>query len=550
MVENGADPAADRIARQEAPTMAEIAERFLAEHAEAKRKASTAAEYRRLLDKIILPALGKRKVADVMRADVTKLHDANRAAPYQANRVLALLSKMFNLAERWGLRPDGSNPCHYVEKFRERKRERMLSADELTRLGNALAAYDGSPYVAAAVKLLVFTGARLSEVLALRWEWIDFERGEARLPDGKSGAKTLHLPPPALAVLAGLPRLDGNAHVIAGANEGAALVNLEKPWRAIRAMAGLDDVRLHDLRQAFASVAASSGMGLPRIGKTLGHTQAATTARYAHLASDPVKAAAAVAGKIEAAMAGGSGNAGQGDATVLPLRFGTWTNRRDRATARQSRAPHRASVATLCGRQRRGGMIEFARNTPPEETNWLRAQLGAMAQSPRLDSARDRRAHVGALGRTQERTARGSDFRPAGGAFQRPSNSIGLTGTTGRTRFAFMARISAWHRSRRLCDFAGVLAQRRNGALGRIHRRSRRAPSRTIASCCSASPKLAMITSRRFSAATNGLGEPSGRLRCWNLPSRRFAIMCCSQPSDFSAKLGSLLCDGGRADLF
>ena len=384
MVENGADPAADRIARQEAPTMAEIAERFLAEHAEAKRKASTAAEYRRLLDKIILPALGKRKVADVMRADVTKLHDANRAAPYQANRVLALLSKMFNLAERWGLRPDGSNPCHYVEKFRERKRERMLSADELTRLGNALAAYDGSPYVAAAVKLLVFTGARLSEVLALRWEWIDFERGEARLPDGKSGAKTLHLPPPALAVLAGLPRLDGNAHVIAGANEGAALVNLEKPWRAIRAMAGLDDVRLHDLRQAFASVAASSGMGLPRIGKTLGHTQAATTARYAHLASDPVKAAAAVAGKIEAAMAGGSGNAGQGDATVLPLRFGTWTNRRDRATARQSRAPHRASVATLCGRQRRGGMIEFARNTPPEVTNWLRAQLGAMPNHPAL----------------------------------------------------------------------------------------------------------------------------------------------------------------------
>jgi integrase len=192
---------------------------------------------------------------------------------------------MFTLAERWGLRPDGSNPCRHVEKFAEKKRERMLSADELTRLGDALASYDGSPYVVAAVKLMVFTGARLGEVLGLLWEWIDFERGEARLPDSKTGAKTLHLPPPALAVLAGLPRIDSNPHVIVGAKEGAALVNLEKPWRAIRAVAGLGDVRLHDLRHAFASVAASSGMGLPIIGKMLGHTQAATTARNAHLAS-------------------------------------------------------------------------------------------------------------------------------------------------------------------------------------------------------------------------------------------------------------------------
>ncbi len=323
IIESGADPAADRGARAAAPTVANLAERFLAEHADAKRKASTAGEYRRLIDKIILPALGKRKVADVTRADVTKLHHANRAGPYQANRVLAVLSKMLNLAERWGLRPDGSNPCRHVEKFAEKKRERFLSAAELARLGDALSAYDGWPYNAAAVKLLVFTGARLGEVLGLRWEWIDFERGEARLPDSKSGAKTLHLPPPALAVLAGLPRLEGNPHVIAGAKAGAALVNLEKPWRSIRKAAGLDDVRLHDLRHAFASVAASSGMGLPIIGKMLGHTQAATTHRYAHLASDPVKAAAAaVAGKIAAAMGSGSSEAEKASAKVLPLRSG------------------------------------------------------------------------------------------------------------------------------------------------------------------------------------------------------------------------------------
>ena len=321
MVEGGADPAADKTARKEAPTVAELAERFLAEHAEAKRKGSTAAEYKRLLDKIILPALGTRKVADVTRADIAKLHHAHRAAPYQANRVLAVLSKMFNLAESWGLRPDGSNPCRHVEKFAERKRERMLSPAELARLGDALAAHDGSPYAVAAVKLLVFTGARLGEVLGLRWEWIDFERGEARLPDSKTGAKTLHLPPPALAVLAALPRVEGNPHVIVGHKHGAAMVNLEKPWRAIRGKAGLDDVRLHDLRHAFASVAASSGMGLPIIGKMLGHTQAATTHRYAHLASDPVKAAAAaVAGKIAAAMSGSSAEVdGKAGGTIVRL---------------------------------------------------------------------------------------------------------------------------------------------------------------------------------------------------------------------------------------
>lgn len=286
-------------------TVADLAHKFLAEHVEAKRKDRTAEEYRRLLKRVILPSLGKRLVTDIARQDVARLHHGLRVTPYQANRVLAVLSKMFNLAEAWGERPDGSNPCRHVEKFPERKRERFLSAEELSRLGEALATCRSSPHFVALVKLLVFTGARLNEILTLEWSWIDFERGEARLPDSKTGAKILHLPPPALTVLSDIPKIAGNQYVIVGERAGRHLVNAEKPWRTLRATAGLDDVRLHDLRHGFASVAASSGMGLPIIGKILGHTQAQTTQRYAHLYSDPVKTAAAfVAEKIAEAMNG------------------------------------------------------------------------------------------------------------------------------------------------------------------------------------------------------------------------------------------------------
>ena len=137
LVESGGDPAANKIAHKQALTITDLAERFLAEHVEAKRKASTARAYRQLFDRIILPAIGKRKVADVARHDVARLHHANRAAPYQANRVFAVLSAMFNLAEQWSLRPDGSNPCRHVERFAEHKRERMLSPAELTDLAGA-----------------------------------------------------------------------------------------------------------------------------------------------------------------------------------------------------------------------------------------------------------------------------------------------------------------------------------------------------------------------------------------------------------------------------
>lgn len=312
-VAQGADPAAVKKELRAAETMTDLAVRFMEDHVRAMRKPRTAAEYQRLIDTAILPTLGNLRISELTRAEVSKLHRSLKGTRYQANRVLALLSSMLSKAEAWGLRPDHSNPCRHVEKFKETARSRMLSADELARLGPAIAAYD-SAYVRAAVKLLLFSGARMNEILTMQWQHVDFERGEANLADSKTGAKTLHLPPPALEILQSLERVAGNPFAIIGQKAGTHLVNLEKPWRDIRKAAGLEDVRLHDLRHAFASVGASGGEGLHMIGKLLGHTQAATTARYAHLQSDPMKVAAAgIAGKLEAAMRGTS-------AEIVPLK--------------------------------------------------------------------------------------------------------------------------------------------------------------------------------------------------------------------------------------
>ena len=375
LVGQGKDPAAEKQAGKKAETVADLCKRFLEDHAGEHKKPSSAAADERNIRNHVIPLLGKLKVTEVTRAHIDRfkravaqgktareVHSEEGALKHRvqggkgaANRCIALLSKMFNLAEVWGIRPDGSNPTRHVEKYPERKVERMLSANDLAHLGSALSAFEGSPYAVAAFRLLIFTGARLDEIQSLRWEDVDIGRAELRIAthktDKTSGAKIIPLSPPALAVLTELPRIQGNPFVIAGQSPGAHMVNLKRPWEAIREAAtvliwkssedvvvadlvarlcldlernpsydecqaaakqagiklpdGMEDLRRHDLRHAFASVAASSGMGLPIIGKLLGHTQSQTTQRYAHLASDPLKAAAAtVAGKIAAAMDG------------------------------------------------------------------------------------------------------------------------------------------------------------------------------------------------------------------------------------------------------
>ena len=205
-----------------------------------------------------------------------------------------------------------------------RKVERFLAEAEIARLAAALDAESqrtGNPYPSAAVKLLLLTGCRRGEVVNLHWEHVDFEHECLRLPDSKTGAKIVFLNAPARAILQGLPRIAGNPRVIPGMKVESASAAIDNVWPSVRKAAGLGDVRLHDLRHSFASVGAAHGLSLPIIGALLGHKHTTTTARYAHLSADPLRAANDTVGaRIAAAMSRNSEAASGADVVGLPLR--------------------------------------------------------------------------------------------------------------------------------------------------------------------------------------------------------------------------------------
>jgi len=322
-VADGGDPGGERTAYRNSPRMTDAFIRYQSEHADVHKKASSAKEDKRLIDLFLAPEFGRKKVAEVSREQISAFHRRMADRPYQANRLLALLSKVFNLCEVWGWRPDGSNPCRHVKKFKEEKRERFLSPAELGRLGDVLAKAERfelkddegnrlwvNPSAIVAIRLIVLTGARRGEILGLKWNEIEWDRSRALLSDSKTGRRYLYFPAPALKLLADLKPAKDAIYVVPGGHTAQArdqgtlpLTNLKDPWKTIATAAGLQGVRIHDLRHSFASVGASSGMGLPIIGKLLGHRETATTARYAHLADDPVRAAAdTIGGRLNDAM--------------------------------------------------------------------------------------------------------------------------------------------------------------------------------------------------------------------------------------------------------
>jgi integrase len=305
-VAKGEDPAQERAEKRRSATVADLAKRYMEQHAVPKKKPASIGADERILRLHVLPTLGRRKVPAVGLGDIADLHHAMRDKPIQANRMLALLSKMFSLAERWGLRQPGSNPCRGVDRFPEQRRERFLSAVELARLGAVLAEVESTePVIVLAIRLLLLSGARRDEVLTLRWEHVDLEGAALNLPDSKTGKKRIPLGPAPLELLSAAKRLEGNPFVIPGRRKGGRLVGLNRPWKRIRARAGVDGLRLHDLRHGFASIGAAAGLGLPILGAILGHRNQTTTARYAHLSDDPLRLAAGrISGEIAASLNG------------------------------------------------------------------------------------------------------------------------------------------------------------------------------------------------------------------------------------------------------
>lgn len=308
-VARGEDPAGERETRRNDPTLSQLLDDFLLQHVDAKRKPRTAAEYRRQAEKLIKPAMGKLRIKEVETPDVTRLHHrlatkptarSPSGTPHQANRVVALLSKFFNWCESQGYRPKFSNPAKGVEKYAEHGRERYLSPTEIMRLGTALTESSEWPTAIAAIRLLIFTGARHTEITTLRWDQVDMLRGLARI-ESKTGTRNIPLPAPALRVLADLPRRADNPFVIWGRKSGSYLVGLQGIWERVREAAHLPGVHIHDLRHTNASIAVQGGASLRILGALLGHRSVLTTGRYAHVADDPAQALAErVGGEIEA----------------------------------------------------------------------------------------------------------------------------------------------------------------------------------------------------------------------------------------------------------
>tara|TARA_R110002049_G_scaffold4764_1_gene33766 strand:+ start:881 stop:2068 length:1188 start_codon:yes stop_codon:yes gene_type:complete len=293
-IAQGGDPSGDKKERSTAPTVASLIDRFITDYAAHHVKPSTARDYASIAARLIKPQLGLFHIADVTRADIVALHHSLRDTPYQANRMLSLVSKMFNLAEDWGLRAEGSNPVRRIKKFREEEKKRYLSEAEQARLGEVLgqALEDGTETVHAvsAILLLLFTGCRLGEIRTLRWEWVTARHLE--LPDSKTGRRRIPLPRAAAELLENIPRREGNPHVIIGARGDGPLNDLQKPWQRLRHAAGLDDVRIHDLRHTYASTAVMNGIDPFELKEIMGHRNLQTTLRYAHFADEKILQAA------------------------------------------------------------------------------------------------------------------------------------------------------------------------------------------------------------------------------------------------------------------
>ena len=338
----GRDPSGEREAFRAAPTVNDLLDRYVKEHLEQRCRPRTIESFKGIVERNIRPEIGHLKVAAVTRQDLHKMHAAKSATPRQANLILSVCSKVFNLAELWEMRPDGSNPCRKIERYRERHRERFLSAEELARLGailreaesRGLLRKNGVPTLyrrvtTAAVELLLFTGCRLSEILNLKWDQIDFADAKVTLLTTKSGRpERVTMNAPARQVLKELESQKCSEWVLPSVSNNKqplSKAGIEAAWTKLRAAAQLDDVRLHDLRHTVGTYAAQSGANAFMVRDLLRHKNLAMTGRYVNRADDPVRMLSDQVGeRILAAMTG------RPEAEVVQLRAGNSVYVRDR----------------------------------------------------------------------------------------------------------------------------------------------------------------------------------------------------------------------------
>ena len=264
---------------------------YLQQHANIKKKLSSVIEDKRLMRLHIIPNFGNICLKEITRSMITKHHQSMYQTPHGANRFLSLMSKMMNLAERWEYRPLNSNPCRHIERYKEEGRQIYLSMEQIEKIGHVIKQMEQteSIFVLSAIKLLLFTGRRTGEILTLKWDYIDFENSKMNLPDTKTGAKSFFFSPTVKQILLNLPNKEG--FVFKSVLKDKRVTTVRHIWKKICKLAKIENVRVHDLRHTYASLAVQNGYSLPIISKMLGHADIKTTQRYAHLHDDPVNQA-------------------------------------------------------------------------------------------------------------------------------------------------------------------------------------------------------------------------------------------------------------------
>lgn len=294
LISSGEDPQADKKEKRTATSLIEFYPLFIKDYVEvigAKPNYRRSIEY--CWNDYIKPALGHKAILDINERDIERIHNALKDKKYTANRVLSLLKLMFNVMERWKLKPVNTNPCQFINKFKEEPRQRYLTLSEVKLLSDALDKVEQdnpeNVFSVGAIKLLLLTGARKTEILSARWAWVDFEKGIIQLPDSKTGQKTVYLSPKAVQILYKLKKAGndtGNPYIIQNVKTGGYIQDIKHLWAKILKIAGINKCRVHDLRHTAASIAISQGHSLSEIAQLLGHASPFTTQRYAHLANN------------------------------------------------------------------------------------------------------------------------------------------------------------------------------------------------------------------------------------------------------------------------